>query len=77
MSTRTIDNWKERLVTILVLPLISCAARLPVYALMISAFVPSKRIILFFNLQGLVMVFMYFLGTITAILIAALISRFI
>ena len=49
MSTRTIDNWKERLVTILVLPLISCAARLPVYALMISSFVPSKRIILFFK----------------------------
>ncbi len=77
MATRTIDNWKERLMTILILPLMSCSARLPVYTLMISAFIPKQQVIGIFNLQGITMVFMYFLGTATAMLIAALISRFI
>ena len=77
MATRTIDNWKERLITILILPLISCSARLPVYTLMIGAFIPQKTIAGIFNLQGLTMVFMYFLGTLTAIFIAAVISKFI
>ena len=77
MATRTIDSWKERLITIIVLPLISCSARLPVYTLMIGAFIPNKPILGFLNLQGLTMVFMYFLGTVTAMVIAAIISRFI
>jgi ferrous iron transport protein B len=77
MATRTIDSWKERLVTILVLPLMSCSARLPVYTLMISAFIPKQQIMGIFNLQGITMVVMYFLGTGTAMLIAAVISRFI
>jgi len=77
MATRTIDNWKERLITILILPLMSCSARLPIYTLMIGAFIPNKPILGFLNLQGLTMVFMYFLGTGTAMLIAAIISRFI
>ena len=76
MSTRTIDNWKERLVTILVLPLMSCSARLPVYTLMISAFIPKQQVFGIFNLQGITMVVMYFLGTGTPMLIAAIISRF-
>ena len=77
MATRTIDNWKERLVTILILPLMSCSARLPVYTLMISAFIPKQQIFGMFSLQGITMVVMYFLGTGTAMLIAAIISRFI
>ncbi|MDP7027174.1 MAG: ferrous iron transport protein B [Candidatus Marinimicrobia bacterium] len=77
MATRTIDSWKERMITIMVLPLMSCSARLPVYALMIGAFIPNKPILGFLNLQGLTMVFMYFLGTVTAMIIAAIISRFI
>ena len=77
MATRTIDNWKERLITILVLPLMSCSARLPIYTLMIGAFIPNKPVLRILNLQGITMVFMYFLGTITAMIIAAIISRFI
>ncbi len=77
MATRTIDNWKERLITILVLPLMSCSARLPIYTLMIGAFIPNKPVFSILNLQGITMVFMYFLGTITAMIIAAIISRFI
>ena len=56
MATRTIDNWKERLITILVLPLMSCSARLPVYTLMIGAFIPHTQVMGIFNLQGITMV---------------------
>ena len=55
----------------------SCSARLPVYTLMISAFIPKKQVMGIFSLQGITMVVMYFLGTGTAIVIAAVISRFI
>ena len=77
ISTRTIDSWKERLVTILILPLISCSARLPVYVLMISAFIPQIYIFEFIGLQGFVMVLMYFLGTITAFILAKVFSTFL
>jgi len=77
MAARTIDGWKERLVTIMVLPLMSCSARLPIYALLIGAFIPAKKILGFINLQGVTLVFMYFLGTVTALIIAKIISRFI
>ncbi len=77
MSTRTIDSWKERLVTILVLPLMSCSARLPIYALMIGAFIPNKTIFGYFGLQGLTMVLMYFLGTITALILSYGFSKWI
>ena len=77
MASRTIDNWKERLVTIMVLPLMSCSARLPIYTLMIGAFIPDITILGVLNLQGVTMVTMYFLGTFTAMLIAAFISYFI
>ena len=70
ISTRTIDSWKERLITILILPLVSCSARLPVYVLMIGAFVPER-------IQGLTMVIMYFLGTITAFILAKIFSKFL
>ncbi len=77
MATRTIDSWKERLITILVLPLTSCSARLPVYALMIGAFIPDKTVFGFFKLQGLTLVIMYLLGTSTAFVIAKILSKFI
>lgn len=77
MSTRTIDSWKERLITILILPLMSCSARLPVYALMIGAFIPAREVLGFLNLQGLTLVIMYFLGTATAFILAKIFSLFI
>jgi ferrous iron transport protein B len=77
MATRTIDSWKERLVTILVLPLMSCSARLPVYVLMIGAFIPDIPVLGIFGLQGLTMILMYFLGTVTALILALVFSRWI
>ena len=77
MATRTIDSWKERLVTILILPLMSCSARLPVYALMIGAFIPPVRFFGIIDAQGLIMVVMYFLGTVTALILAVIFSRWI
>jgi ferrous iron transport protein B len=66
MATRTIDDRKSRLVTILIAPLMSCSARLPVYALMIGAFIPPRRVLGIFTLPGLTMISMYFLGTFAA-----------
>ena len=77
MSTRTIDSWKERLVTILILPLMSCSARLPIYTLLISAFIPPITLSGYLNLQGLTLVIMYFLGTATALILAKVFSKFI
>jgi ferrous iron transport protein B len=77
ISTRTIDSWKERLITILILPLISCSARLPVYVLMIGTFIPQTYLFNFIGLQGFVMVVMYFLGTITAFILAKVFSHFL
>ena len=62
MATRTIDDRKSRLVTILVAPLMSCSARIPVYTLMIAAFIPNRRVLGIFTLPGLTMMAMYFLG---------------
>ncbi len=72
MSTRTIGNWKERLITILVTPFISCAARIPVYAILIGFVVPAKIVWGFFNLQGLAFMGLYLLG-----IAAALISAYV
>ncbi|HQW24291.1 MAG TPA: ferrous iron transport protein B, partial [Bacteroidia bacterium] len=66
MSTRTISNWKERLITIMVTPLMSCSARLPVYTLLIALIIPSDYIY-GVNLQGLVLMFMYLIGFVAAI----------
>jgi len=77
MAARTIDSWRERLITILVLPLMSCSARLPVYALLISAFIPNQTVFGIFNLQGLTMVTMYLLGTCTAFVIAKIFTMLI
>ena len=67
MATRTITNWKERLITILVTPFISCSARLPVYAIVIALVIPTERIWGVFNLQGLVLFGLYLLGIIAAL----------
>ena len=76
MSARTISNWKERLITIMVTPLISCSARIPVYALLIGFAVPSATILGIFNLQGLAFMGLYLLG-IAAALGSALVFKLI
>ncbi len=75
MATRTIENPKDRLVTMLVAPLMSCSARLPVFALLIAAFIPHTTILGFLNLAGLVLVSMYLLGLIMALLMAWLFKK--
>ncbi|MEO6432882.1 MAG: ferrous iron transporter B [Sphingomicrobium sp.] len=74
MATRTIDNPKDRLTTILVAPLMTCSARLPVYALIIAAFIPKRSIGPGIGLQGLVMFILYLSGIASA-LVAALVLR--
>ncbi len=73
MSTRTISNWKERLITIMVTPLISCSARIPVFAVLIGFIIPSFKIGPF-NSQGLVFMVLYLIG-ITAALIASYVFK--
>src|SRR5207249_3436788 len=75
MATRTIESPKDRLVTILVSPLMSCSARLPVYTLLIAACIPDKRVLGFIKLQGLTMLSMYLLGTIVALLMSWLFKK--
>ena len=74
MATRTIDDPKDRLTTILVAPLMTCSARLPVYTLIISAFIPNIRVVWGVGLQGLVMFALYIFG-ITGALLAAYVLR--
>jgi ferrous iron transport protein B len=76
MSTRTITNWKDRMITILVTPLISCSARLPVYTLLISMMFAKDKSIGILNYQGLVLMGMYLLGF-AAALLAALILKYV
>ncbi len=68
MSTRTIVNWKERLITILVTPFISCSARIPVYTVLIAFVVPYESILGIFNSQGLAFAGLYILGIVSALL---------
>lgn len=76
MSTRTINNLKERFITIMVAPLISCSARIPVYTLLISLIVPKEESIGIFNLQGIIMMGLYLIGF-SAALGAALVFKLI
>ena len=71
MSARTISSWKERLITIMVTPLMSCSARLPVYTLIIGLIIPAEEF-MGFNLQGLVLMAFYLIGFVAAISIAFL-----
>jgi ferrous iron transport protein B len=75
MATRTIESPKDRLVTILVAPLMSCSARLPVYTLLIGACIPDVRVLGIFKLTGLTMLAMYLLGIIVALLMAWLFKK--
>lgn len=75
MATRTIENWRDRLITIMVLPFMACSARLPVYAVMIAAFVPDNRVIGFLTLQGVVFFGLYLFGILMAVGSAAVMKR--
>ncbi|MBP9213304.1 MAG: ferrous iron transport protein B [Chitinophagaceae bacterium] len=77
MSARNIENKKERLLTILVTPLMSCSARLPVYTILISLVIPSDYYFGFLSLQGLVMMCLYLLGTVMALLVSYVLKWFI
>ena len=70
MSARNIENWKDRIITIMVTPLVSCSARLPVYTLLISLIIPEEKIFGFLNLQGIALMCMYLISFIAAILVA-------
>jgi ferrous iron transport protein B len=75
MSTRTIESVKDRLVTILIAPLMSCSARLPVYTLLIAACIPNTTVLGVFKLTGLTMLAMYLLGVLAALAMAWLFKR--
>jgi ferrous iron transport protein B len=77
MSARNIENKKERLLTIMCTPLMSCSARLPVYTILIALVIPNKIYLGFISLQGLVMMLLYLLGTVMAFLSAYVMKWFI
>ncbi len=70
MATRNIDQWKERLITILITPLMSCSARLPIYTIMIALIIPEEARWGWFNVQGLALLGLYFLGLLMALVVA-------
>jgi ferrous iron transport protein B len=70
MATRTISTFKDRLITIMVAPLMSCSARIPVYTLLIALVIPSERVWGVFDLQGLVLLALYALGLFSALAVA-------
>ena len=75
MATRSIQDPRDRLATILVAPLMTCSARLPVYALLIGAFIPQKQVWGVFNQQGLVLFGLYFAGVASALLVSFVMKR--
>ena len=77
MSTRNIENRKERLLTILITPLMSCSARLPVYTMLIAVAVPRGKVLGIFSLQGLVMMGLYMLGLVMAMVVSYVAKWFI
>lgn len=77
MAARVIDQPRDRLTTILVAPLMTCSARIPVYTLIISAFIPPKLIWGWANLQGLVMFGLYGAGIVSALLVSFVFKRFV
>ena len=72
MATRTIDNWKDRLITIFVTPLMSCSARLPVFTILVALIVPHQRVLGLISLQGLALMGLYLLGFFAALFSALL-----
>lgn len=77
MGARNIENWKERLITILVTPFTTCSARLPVYAILISLIIPEKRVLGFLSLQGLTLMTLYLLGFGMAIFSAFILNKYL
>jgi ferrous iron transport protein B len=77
MSARNIENKKERLLTILITPLMSCSARLPVFTILIALVIPRKNILGFIGLQGLVMMGLYLMGIVMALLVSYIAKWFI
>ena len=75
MAARVIDSKRDRLTTILVAPLMTCSARIPVYTLIIAAFIPNERVWGFANLQGLVMFGLYAAGIVSALLVSLVIRK--
>jgi ferrous iron transport protein B len=75
MGARNIENWKERLITILVTPFITCSARLPVYAILIALIIPEERVLGFISLQGLTLMVLYLLGFVVAIFSAYILNK--
>ncbi|WP_028967486.1 ferrous iron transporter B [Sphingomonas phyllosphaerae] len=75
MATRTIDDEKDRLTTILIAPLMTCSARLPVYTIIIAAFIPARQVLPFVGLQGLVLLGLYLMGIVGAFVAALLLRR--
>ncbi|HTM97245.1 MAG TPA: ferrous iron transport protein B, partial [Pedobacter sp.] len=70
MAARNIESWKDRIITIMITPLVSCSARLPVYILIISLIVPKEDVFGIFNKQGLALMAMYLIGMLAAVLVA-------
>ncbi|RZJ31528.1 MAG: ferrous iron transport protein B [Flavobacterium sp.] len=75
MATRNIENWKERLITILVTPFTTCSARLPVYAIIIALVIPNRYVLGFLNLQGLTLMLLYLLGFAVAIISSYILNK--
>ncbi|MBG6109208.1 ferrous iron transport protein B [Flavobacterium sp. CG_9.10] len=75
MATRNIENWKERLITILVTPFTTCSARLPVYAIIIGLVIPDERFLGIINMQGMTLMFLYLLGFGMAIFSAYILNK--
>ena len=76
MATRTIENWKDRLITIFVTPFMSCSARLPVFTILVALIIPDTKLFGFFGFQGLVLMGLYLMGFLAAIL-SAWVMKFI
>ena len=76
MSTRNIDDWRQRLITIMVTPFMTCSARLPVYLILISIVIPDKNFFIF-NYQGLTLLGLYLLGVLMALISAFVFSKLI
>ncbi len=75
MAARTIPNWRDRLTTIMIAPLMTCSARLPVYSLLLTAFIPN-RAVGWFNLRGLILFGLYIAGIVSALIVAVVMKQF-
>ncbi|MCC3861600.1 ferrous iron transport protein B [Pseudemcibacter aquimaris] len=75
MATRTIANHRDRITTIMIAPLMTCSARLPVYTLLIAAFIPNDTVMGYFGLQGVVFFCLYLAGIVSAIIVAAVMKK--